>query len=48
LNYRFRPIVGREYRFATSEWMSLDEARTWLDSYSVEQGEYGDMFCHRV
>ena len=48
LNYRFRPIIGREYRFVTAEWMSLEEARAWLDSYSVEQGEYGDMFCHRV
>lgn len=47
-NYRFRPIVGREYRFATREWMSLDDARAWLDSYSVEEGEYGDMFCHRA
>lgn len=48
LNYRFRPIIGREYRFVTAEWMSLEEARAWLDAYSVEQGEYGDMFCHRV
>jgi FkbM family methyltransferase len=48
LNYRFRPIIGREYRFVTPEWMSLEEARAWLDAYSVDQGEYGDMFCHRV
>ncbi|MGH6911841.1 MAG: FkbM family methyltransferase [Phenylobacterium sp.] len=48
LNYRFRPIIGREYRFVTPEWMSLEEARAWLDAYSVEEGEYGDMFCHRV
>ena len=48
LNYRFRPIIGREYRFVTAEWMSLEEARAWLDAYSVEEGEYGDMFCHRV
>jgi hypothetical protein len=47
-NYRFRPIVGREYRFASPEWMGLEEARAWLDGYSVEQGEYGDMFCHRA
>lgn len=47
-NYRFRPIVGREYRFATSEWMGFEEARAWLEGYSVEQGEYGDMFCHRA
>lgn len=47
-NYQFRPIVGREYRFATPEWMSFEEARAWLDSYSVDQGEYGDMFCHRA
>jgi len=48
LNYRFRPILGREYRFATPEWLSLEEARAWLDAYSVDQAEYGDMFCHRV
>lgn len=47
-NYGFRPIVGREYRFATPEWMSLDEARAWQDSYSVGQGDYCDMFCHRA
>ena len=46
-NYLFRPILGREFRFATPEWMRLDEARAWLESYSVEEGEYGDMFCHR-
>jgi hypothetical protein len=28
--------------------MKLDEAREWLESYSVEEGEYGDMFCHRL
>jgi len=47
-NYRFRPIVGREDCFATPEWMSLDEARAWLDAYCVEQGEYGDMVRHRA
>lgn len=46
--FRFRPIVGREYRFATSEWMDLAAARAWLEGFSVEQAEYGDMFCHRV
>jgi hypothetical protein len=25
------------------EWLSPDEARAWLESYSVDQGEYGDM-----
>jgi hypothetical protein len=24
--FRFRPIIGREYRFATPEWMDLVEA----------------------
>jgi hypothetical protein len=47
-NYRFRPILGSKYRFTTREWMRLDEARGWLESYSVEQGEYGDMFCPRL
>lgn len=46
--YLFRPILGREYRFATPEWMTVEEAHTWLDSYSVDQGEYGDMFCQRA
>lgn len=47
-NYAFRPIVGREYRFATSEWMGLSDAKSWLDSFSVDQAEYGDMFAHRL
>jgi FkbM family methyltransferase len=46
--YEFRPIVGREYRFATPEWMSLAEATDWLAAFSVEQAEYGDMFAHRL
>lgn len=46
--YRFRPIVGRTYRFATAEWMVLAEARAWLEGFSVEQAEYGDMFAHRT
>ena len=45
--YRFRPIVGREYRFATRDWMTLAEATDWLAAFSVEQAEYGDMFAHR-
>ena len=44
--YRFRPIVGREFRFATHEWMTLAEASDWLAAFSVEQAEYGDMFAH--
>jgi FkbM family methyltransferase len=46
--FRFRPIVGREYRFATPEWMDLAEAKAWLDAFSIEQAEYGDMFAHRI
>ena len=44
--YRFRPIVGREYRFATRDWMTLAEATDWLAAFSVQQAEYGDMFAH--
>jgi FkbM family methyltransferase len=47
-NYGFRPIVGREYRYATAEWMDLAEAKAWLDSFSIERAEYGDMFAHRI
>jgi FkbM family methyltransferase len=47
-NFRFRPIIGREYRFATPEWLDLAEAKAWLDGFSPEQAEYGDMFAHRV
>ena len=47
-NFAFRPIVGRDYRFATPEWMNLAEAKAWLDAFSVEQAEYGDMFAHRL
>jgi FkbM family methyltransferase len=46
--YSFRPIVGREYRFVTPEWMSLAEAGDWLAAFSVEEAEYGDMFAHRL
>ncbi|HEY8004991.1 MAG TPA: FkbM family methyltransferase [Phenylobacterium sp.] len=46
--YRFRPIVGRNYRFATPEWMDLAEAKAWLEGFSVDQAEYGDMFAHRL
>lgn len=46
--YAFRPIVGRDYRFATREWMSPAEAKDWLATFSVEQAEYGDMFAHRL
>ncbi len=46
-NFKFRPIVGRKYRFATPEWMDLPAAKAWLESFSVEQAEYGDMFALR-
>ncbi|WP_397400051.1 FkbM family methyltransferase [Phenylobacterium sp.] len=46
--FQFRPIIGREYRFATPEWMDMAQAQAWLQAFSVEQAEYGDMFCHRV
>jgi len=46
--YAFRPIVGREYRFRTPDWMTVAEARKWLMGFSVEQAEYGDMFAHRL
>ena len=45
--YRFRPIVGKECRFATRDWMVLAEATDWLAEFSVEQADYGDMFAHR-
>jgi FkbM family methyltransferase len=44
-DYRFRPIVGREYRFATRDWMTLTEASSWLAAFSADQAEYGDMFA---
>jgi FkbM family methyltransferase len=46
--YAFRPIIGREYRFGTPEWMTLADAKDWLMAFSVEQAEYGDMFAHRL
>jgi FkbM family methyltransferase len=46
-DYVFRPIVGRGFRFATREWMSLAEATEWLAAFTVEQAEYGDMFALR-
>ena len=47
-DYAFRPIVGRECRFATPEWMCIAEAREWLGSFSDEQARYGDMFAQRL
>jgi FkbM family methyltransferase len=46
--YEFRPIVGRNYRFATPEWMSYSQAKAWLSDFKVEVAEYGDMFAHRL
>lgn len=46
--FTFRPIVGREYRFAMPEWMDLAGAKAWLDGFSAEQAQYGDMFAHRL
>jgi FkbM family methyltransferase len=46
--YVFRPIVGRDYRFVSPDWMSLADAKSWLDLFSPDQAEYGDMFAHRI
>jgi FkbM family methyltransferase len=40
----FRPMIGREYGFATGAWLNSDEAIAWLKTFTVETGEYGDMF----
>jgi FkbM family methyltransferase len=45
--YKFRPIVGRSFAFATTAWLSHEEARTWLESLTIERAEYGDMFAMR-
>jgi FkbM family methyltransferase len=47
-NYVFRPIIGRNYRFAHPKWMTPAEAKEWLDAFSIDLAEYGDMFCQRV
>jgi FkbM family methyltransferase len=47
-DYVFRPIVGRDFRFETAEWMRLAEAKDWLGGFSVGHAEYGDMFAHRL
>lgn len=41
----FRPITGRDYAFATPRWMKADEALAWLNDFTIEKGEYGDMFA---
>jgi FkbM family methyltransferase len=43
--YQFNPIVGRVFAFDSSRWFSAQEAADWLTVYSVDRGEYGDMFA---
>jgi FkbM family methyltransferase len=43
--YRFNPIVGRTFSFDSNQWFSATEAAAWLDTFSVERAEYGDMFA---
>jgi FkbM family methyltransferase len=44
--YRFRPIAGREFRFATPDWMTAEKAELWLGSRTPDEGEYGDLFAY--
>ena len=41
----FRPLTGRHYAFATPRWMKADEALAWLNGFTIETGEFGDMFA---
>jgi FkbM family methyltransferase len=41
---QFRPMVGREYAWATGS-MDADTALRWLEAYPASRGEYGDMFA---
>jgi FkbM family methyltransferase len=43
--YRFNPIIGRVFAFDFERWISAQEATDWLTKYSVDRGEYGDMFA---
>jgi FkbM family methyltransferase len=43
--YRFRPILGRAVKFMSTDWMTHEQATSWVNAYSVNQGEYGDMFA---
>jgi FkbM family methyltransferase len=45
--YRFRPILGRDFEYATAEWMDHAEAVQWLEAFTTSQAEYGDMFARR-
>jgi len=43
--YRFNAIVGRVFAFDCDRWLSAQEATDWLTNYSLDRGEYGDMFA---
>ncbi len=43
--YRFNPIVGRVFSFDSDHWLPVQEVTEWLNAYSVDRGEYGDMFA---
>jgi FkbM family methyltransferase len=44
--YRFRPIDGRDFRFSARDWMPMSVAIEWLESRTLEHGEYGDLFAY--
>jgi len=43
--YLFNPIIGRVFAFESAHWLSAQDATDWLTAYSVDRGEYGDMFA---
>jgi FkbM family methyltransferase len=43
--YQFNPIIGRVFAFDSDRWLTTREATDWLEKYSVDRGEYGDMFA---
>jgi FkbM family methyltransferase len=43
--YQFNPIVGRNFAFDSERWLSAQGAVDWLNAFSVDRAEYGDMFA---
>lgn len=46
-SYEFNAIVGRQFAFCQSQWMTFKEAMAWLASRK-QQFEYGDIFARRL
>jgi FkbM family methyltransferase len=42
--FAFRPMLSRDFSFSTDQWLSADEAASWLRDYQGKE-EFGDIFA---